>query len=404
MLAEAAGMTVENETIRFPDRLVGLCYGSAQQLSSKVEILDLLGEVRKAKANPAGFVELTPRAQAEQIEKLLPRITPPAADSPAVCILDSGVMLNPLLRPALTPGDCLKYDPSWPLTDQAGHGTEMAGVALYGDALADHLAGSQPVNLQHRLESIKILPPPPAQNEPKLYGAITAQAIYRIESQAPTRPRALCMAITTDGKERGRPTSWSGEIDQLCAGVGDGNRRLMFIAAGNTDVNQRHRYPASNDTDSIQDPAQAWNAITVGAYTQSVRFSQQQFPGCELLAPEGDLGPSSTTSLPWNRDWPLKPDIVLEGGNLVIHPTNQKVMDPDDMTLLTTAHAISGRLLAPFRDTSAATAQAARMAAILQGRYPSFWPETIRALLVHSAEWTVAMRTAFDDQLHAPSQ
>jgi len=71
-------------------------------------------------------------------------------------------------------------------------------------------------------------------------------------------------------------------------------------------------------------------------------------------------------------------------------------MDPDEMAILTTAHAAAGRLLVPFRDTSAATAQAARMAAILHSQYPRLWPETIRALLIHSAEWTPAMRDAFD--------
>jgi hypothetical protein len=37
--------------------------------------------------------------------------------------------------------------------------------------------------------------------------------------------------------------------------------------------------------------------------------------------------------------------------------------------------------------TSAAAAQAAYMAAHIQAQYPDFWPETIRALLVHSATW-----------------
>jgi len=42
--------------------------------------------------------------------------------------------------------------------------------------------------------------------------------------------------------------------------------------------------------------------------------------------------------------------------------------------------------------TSAATAQVARLCAQVLAEYPSFWPETIRALVVHSAEWTPAMR------------
>ncbi len=45
--------------------------------------------------------------------------------------------------------------------------------------------------------------------------------------------------------------------------------------------------------------------------------------------------------------------------------------------------------------TSAATALAARFAARLQSNYPDYWPETIRALVVHSAEWTEPMKALF---------
>ena len=46
-------------------------------------------------------------------------------------------------------------------------------------------------------------------------------------------------------------------------------------------------------------------------------------------------------------------------------------------------------------DTSAAAALAARFAALLQSQYPGYWPETIRALLIHSAKWTRAMQDQF---------
>ncbi|WP_143277974.1 S8 family serine peptidase, partial [Brachybacterium alimentarium] len=41
--------------------------------------------------------------------------------------------------------------------------------------------------------------------------------------------------------------------------------------------------------------------------------------------------------------------------------------------------------------TSAAAAQASRLATLAMGRYPSYWPETVRGLLTHSAEWTESM-------------
>jgi len=62
-----------------------------------------------------------------------------------------------------------------------------------------------------------------------------------------------------------------------------------------------------------------------------------------------------------------------------------------DLALLTTSLDPTGRLLTWSSDTSAATAQAARLAAILMADYPELWPETIRGLLVHSADWTDEM-------------
>lgn len=92
----------------------------------------------------------------------------------------------------------------------------------------------------------------------------------------------------------------------------------------------------------------------------------------------------------WKSTWPNKPDIVLEGGNAARDPSGN-VDCPDDLSLLTTYWGITDKLFVPTGDTSAATAQAARLGAILSARYPDLWPETLRALLIHSAEWTPAM-------------
>lgn len=45
--------------------------------------------------------------------------------------------------------------------------------------------------------------------------------------------------------------------------------------------------------------------------------------------------------------------------------------------------------------TSAATAKAAWIAAQIQAKSSGAWPETIRGLLVHSAEWTEPMKKQF---------
>jgi hypothetical protein len=89
------------------------------------------------------------------------------------------------------------------------------------------------------------------------------------------------------------------------------------------------------------------------------------YPDWKPVAPAGGLAPASTTSLPWEDQWPLKPDLCMEGGNMAIDPSTGDPDYVDDLQLLTTNHVLMQRLLAVTGDTSAATALAARMAAII---------------------------------------
>jgi hypothetical protein len=57
----------------------------------------------------------------------------------------------------------------------------------------------------------------------------------------------------------------------------------------------------------------------------------------------------------------------------------------------------TGKPLTSFGDTSAATALAARYAAMACAKYPLLRPETIRALMVHSAQWTPVMLARYTD-------
>jgi hypothetical protein len=93
----------------------------------------------------------------------------------------------------------------------------------------------------------------------------------------------------------------------------------------------------------------------------------------------------------------LKPDIVLEAGNMATNPAfpDPDYIDDGLMLLSTGRNSLAGRPLTTFRDTSAAAALASRLAGGLWAKYPMLWPETIRALLVHSAQWTPAMVARF---------
>jgi hypothetical protein len=102
--------------------------------------------------------------------------------------------------------------------DQLGHGTKMAGLALYAD-LTESLTSPDPVIFEHRLESVKIFPDPGAPPNPEdTYGFVTASATEVTEQAHPDRRRAFCMAIT-DGETDGRPTLWSATVDALAFGT-----------------------------------------------------------------------------------------------------------------------------------------------------------------------------------------
>ena len=231
---------------------------------------------------------------------------------------------------------------------------------------------------------------------------MTAQGVYLAEIQAPHRKRVVCMAITaTDTRDRGKPTSWSAELDQLAAGsdipvVGDeGVRRLIIVSAGNIHEPEEWKdYPSSNETNEIHDPAQSWNALCVGAYTNLTLIKHRDYQGYTAIAPFGGLCPSSATSYTWPPKWPIKPDIVMEGGNYALSPSGG-ASNIDELRVLSLWHRIEEGHFTTFGDTSAATAYAAHLAARIYAEYPNTWPETVRGLLVHSARWTAAMEDQF---------
>lgn len=394
--------------LQFDDRIVTLLRASPAQLAASVDVLNDIAEVRKAKEAATLFVDMGPDEQADWVKDLVERTSPPPPDAPAVCILDTGVNSgHPLLDPALDPPDCQACDPLWGTHDHDGHGTEMAGLALYGD-LTPLLADSTPLVLRHRLESVKILPPT-GQNQPEHYAAITADGASRAEIHAPTRKRCFSMAIAaTDQRDRGQPTAWSAAVDALAAGrafdagtsglvyLDDGDeaaRRLFVLCAGNVDETTLDvAHLDRSDIDPIHDPGQAWNALTVGAFTDKAVITDARWSSWQPLARPGDLSPWSTTGVSFAETWPIKPDVVLEGGNLVCNSRGEIDFPCPDLSLLSTHYRPAERSFVLTWATSAATAQVARMSAMISAEYPTLWPEAVRALVVHAAEWTPAMQ------------
>lgn len=403
---QAAKFTLltSRQEIKFPENTILLLHASAAQIETFIFPLNILAELRQAKETAHFFLNLKPSELEAWVDDTVSRIAPPPADAPAICLLDTGVNnAHPLLTQALNSDDMDAYNSAWGKYDHQGHGTEMAGVGLYGD-LSEIMTSNGPFALTHKLESVKMLPPDGHNsNPPELYGDITKECVARAETFAPYRNRAICLTITaTDSRDQGQPSSWSAALDSICSGAEeeDSPHRLILVSAGNVQ-NAIKDYPNINYTDGIHDPGQSWNALTIGAYTEKSFIDPNSDNSVSVpLAPHGGLCPTSTTSLIWAKEWPFKPDIVLEGGNLARSPSFPEPFIEESLRMLTTRKDWEwSNLLTSTGDTSAATAQAARMGAIILARYPDLWPETVRALLVHSAHWTSQMQSDFSDSI-----
>ncbi len=388
------GLQIGLQWSYFPEHAVGYIKGSARQMEALL-YLDSLGELRKPRDLADFFIHAERLDQNNWINDLLPRVTNNSHEhSVSVCLLDTGVNHgNPLLAPHIKQRNLLTVFPDGHVADRtniiSGHGTPMAGLILYGD-LADVMGSNQPVNISHEFESVKIIDHT-NPHDPKNYGFVTTEAISAAEVMNPLHKRAICMAVSTDHyKHCGTPSLWSATIDKLSYGSEEINDKNLFIvSSGNLLEEVRKDYPIINDDHSINDPAQAFNALTVGAYTLKDSIDLTAHPQSELLARRGAMSPCNTTSVSWANEWPRKPDIVMEGGNQALQYGG--VLRPDSLQLLSTSRGTTLKWLTSFGDTSAATALASRFAAQLYIAYPNFRPETIRALIVHSADWTPSM-------------
>ena len=392
-------IAVKSQSIVFPERIVVGVYADYGLLLALMESSPAIAEFRRMVSPTSFFMQLSPAGQREWSRELAERIVVDDLADMSVCLLDTGINSgHPILEKVIKDSDCHSIEPSRGVADMVEHGTKMAGIAAFR-TLEDKLESMDAIHAYHFLESVKMLDKPD-DNPEELYGELTSEAINLAEIENPGINRVICMAITAETgiAQDGRPSSWSGAIDSIVSGANEeeDHYRLMIVSAGNTtlsELQESGNYQTAIINHSVENPGQAWNAVTVGAYTELDQINDSQLDGYEAIAEAGDISPYTSTSMMWDyKKWPIKPEIVLEGGNVAYSEKDHFYTEADDLSLLTTGHQYLQKN--PFdviRMTSAATAQAAWMAARIWKQYPNLWPETIRALLVHSAEWTPQM-------------
>lgn len=175
------GATIGTRRLLMPEHIIRLVQGTANQLSSSLLFLDNLAELRRAKDTADFFTDLRNFEQQEWVDDLISRTENQINGSPiAVCILDTGVNnAHPLINPFLPNVNMDSVNAAWGNLDghPHGHGTQMAGLALYGD-LTEALTTRDSIQIYHHLESIKIINLS-APHDPEIYGQVTIECVSR---------------------------------------------------------------------------------------------------------------------------------------------------------------------------------------------------------------------------------
>ena len=147
-------------------------------------------------------------------------LLPPAADAPSVVLLDTGIATeHPLLKSAILRANSIVPGVTSP-EDTFGHGTKMAGAALYDDLGTAILEGR--FEASHWIHSMRILVTPGqgtgAEEHRPYWPKMTIDAVTAAEvADSLSRPRTFALAVTFP----------VGSADAHIVGPGDRSARVQ---------------------------------------------------------------------------------------------------------------------------------------------------------------------------------
>lgn len=346
-------------------------------------LLDYRDDIALVDLPPVAARILVPEVLSAERDAL-PDVTPPPPTAPAICVVDSGILEgHPILEPAILadlsrsfPAELGPPIPRSPV-GPAGHGTQVAGIALYGDVGACVLA---------------------KEFKPPLW-LLNARFLDDNNELHPDRMPFL-REVVTHAKDRCRVFNMSfglqpsnGNLSINAAELDALTREynvLFVLSAGNRDSagefnsGQLHKqYPEFllDSSWSVLAPAEGLNVLTVGGITPD----RDPFPHPRVgVAPKRAPSPFSLSGTMKNV---VKPELVELAGNFALDPALKRWIENDPgMRVATTSDQFAaGRLFGFAHGTSFSAPKVAHAAALILDRLPEASPNLARALLVQSA-------------------
>ena len=293
----------------------------------------------------------------------------PGPDAPGILVADSGVAMHPAIEPAF--GGLVAAGGGGGGGDETGHGTGVAGIALYGDVKKCIDSGGFKPEIW--IYVAKVLEKDPGGDT--VFAPLMETRIERaVEETARMHPRCRVVNLSLgDASRRMEPGARQHRLGGLVDAMSTAHPGMMFtISAGSNRENMDHvgPYPDYLLSDAeelrLMDPAASAHAITVGALSrQLVGVDHPHYP-----SPDTCTGPGLNCM--------VKPEVVEAGGGY--HGPGSL-----DVVTLNANFASDGRPFTTDRGTSMSAPAVAHMLAMLQAQRQEASRNLLKALVISSA-------------------
>jgi hypothetical protein len=316
-----------------------------------------------------------------------PQVPAPELDAPSIVVLDSGLTSNhPLIAP--TVGETQGFvEPDRTESDNVptGHGTFVAGLALYGDVEANIQSGAFLPTL--RLFSGKVFNDNGDDQHEFVERAVEEAVRYFFETYQ-CRVFNLSYGDLNKVYDGRHVRGLAYTLDRLTRELGV----LFVIPTGNLNIpdDPRATYPnyLLSDEARLLDPATALNAITVGGLARrTASRDAQRYPDrLEDVAIATEWQPAPFTRSGLSVGNAIKPDFVDDAGNAAVTRNNRPRYQGLGLTSLNSGFA-AGHIFREDFGTSFAAPIVAHKAAKLIGKFPDGSVNLVRAILAVHAKW-----------------
>lgn len=319
----------------------------------------------------------------------LPQLEDIAGEPPVIGIIDSGVNDHPLLQGAIV--GAIGSPERLGSADDWGHGTRVAGIALFGD-FKDQLAAGALIRAG-RIASAKVVNDRGQFDERRLVPSQMREALTTLHERFGCRLFVIALGDPKRPYDGGKVGPWAATLDELARELD----AVIVVSAGNRAPRGGNRleqaitdYPSYllEPTNRLCEPAGAMNVLTVGALAHGEGVDSDLAEHLHIRPITRAFEPAPFTRVGPGIGGALKPDLVDIGGTMVFDPAVGRLRLGEDLAtagVLTLHHRFTDRLFTSGSGTSYAAPRVAHKAAQILNRFPAASANLLRALLTGAA-------------------